>query len=199
MREKNNIQELMQQVAAGNEAAFRQLVAEYSETVFFHAMTFLKSWPQAEEVVQDVFVKIWESRQKLATVENWDKYLFIVSRNLIISVWRYNLAQKRHLSNLPPWTEDNLLYENSPYDLKEFHLLLNKALQGLSEQKRTIFTLIHLQGLSQRETGHLMGITEHSVRWNLVSALHHIRDYLAKHGGRDLLACFYLLVYYSKK
>lgn len=76
---------ILLKVAAGDELVYTQLVEKNWQKVVRHALSFVKSYPIAEELTQDVFVQIWNKREKLAEVNNFDNYLFIVSKNLIIS------------------------------------------------------------------------------------------------------------------
>ncbi|QEC42825.1 RNA polymerase sigma factor [Pseudobacter ginsenosidimutans] len=185
-----NPQELLLRVAAGDEQAFHQLVLRYSEKVFFHAFHFLKTWHAAEETTQDIFLRIWQKREKLSSVEDWDKYLFIVSRNFLI-----NGLQKRAQSFESTDTWHSLAVSSNPADQfenKELGALLEKAIEQLPEQKRMIFRMIHQQGLSQDEVAQSLGIATRTVRWNLVSAVSGIRDFLHRHASGDL---FFMLLF----
>src|SRR5438552_2957533 len=76
-------QELLVQLKMGDEVAFTQLFRDYSPTVYKAAHLFLKSNTLAEEVVQDVFLKLWLKRAEMDVIRRLDDYLFIMARNLI--------------------------------------------------------------------------------------------------------------------
>lgn len=174
----NHEHELLLLVSRGDEQAFQQLIYLYSERVFFHALTFVKSWHQAEELVQDIFMRIWQKREKLERVENWDKYLFTVSRNFLINAIRHAGAKFElgELDDVPDQLTPDRQHEN-----KELRALLDKAIQQLPEQKRAVFTMIHLEGRNQEKVAEALGIATRTVRWNLVSATNEIRDFLHRH------------------
>ena len=182
-----NQTELLAQVARGNEQAFQQLIYQYSQRVFFHALTFVKSWHKAEELVQDIFMRIWQKRDKLHQVEDWDKYLYTVSRNFLIN------AMRSMDPNFEPGDIDNIedkLRPDHQHENKELRALLDKAIAQLPEQKRAVFTMVHLEGLTQEQVSGKLGIATRTVRWNLVSAINEIRDFLHRNAA-DIL--FYLL------
>jgi len=175
----HNETELLKHVAIGDEQAFQQLIYQYSQRIFFHALTFVKSWQEAEEIVQDIFLRVWQNRDKLSKVEDWDNYLFILSRNFLINAMQKKAWSFDH-SNCDDF-EDTVLRPDAQYANKELALLLQKALHQLPEQKRMVFEMIHHEGLSQEEVGRKIGIATRTVRWNLVSAINVIKDFLHKH------------------
>lgn len=134
--QSNPERELLLLVSRGDEQAFERMIYLYSERVFFHALTFVKSWHQAEELVQDIFMRIWQKRDKLQEVENWDKYLFTVSRNFLINAVRRAGAkfQLGEADDVP-----DLLTPDQQHENKELRTLLDKAIQQLPDQKRAVF------------------------------------------------------------
>lgn len=185
----NNEPGLLQRVAEGDEQAFRRLTYLYSERVFFHALTFVKSWHLAEEMVQDIFLRIWQKREKLPGVENWDKYLFAIARNCLINSMKRK-ANDLKLSELEE-VEDTLRPDDQQ-ERKELVGLLEKAINQLPSQRQAVFKMIHLEGLSQEEVGGHLGIAARTVRWNLVTAMNEIRDFLHRHPSNTLYWLLYI-------
>ena len=179
-----NPKELLLRVADGDEQAFHQLVLHYSEKVFFHSFHFLKVWQSAEETTQDIFLRIWQKREKLRDVEDWDKYLFIVSKNFLLN----SLEKKIHsLENIDQvQSVPSRLNPADQFENKELGALLEKAIEQLPQQKRQVFRMIHQQGLSQDEVALQLGISTRTVRWNLVSAVGGIKDFLYRHAAGEL-------------
>lgn len=180
-----SLRELLLQVADGNEQAFHQLVLRYSEKVFFHSFHFLKTWHAAEETTQDIFLRIWQKREKLREVEDWDKYLFVVSKNFLLN----SLQKKAQALESTDAHQEVLSVSHGPadeFENKELGAILEKAIAHLPEQKRVIFRMIHQQGMSQDEVAQALGIATRTVRWNLVSAVSGIRDFLHRHAAGEL-------------
>ena len=76
---------LLLKIAAGNENAFEQLYHRHVDTIYGIAYTYLKSQAIAEEIVQDVFLKIWIGRESLMDINEFSNYIFIIARNHIIN------------------------------------------------------------------------------------------------------------------
>lgn len=187
----NNRPELLLRIAEGDEQAFRQLVSMYSNKVFFHTLTFVKSWEQAEELSQDIFLHIWQKRDKLPAVEDLDNYLFMISKNYLLSFIRKKVRQ----FNPAELNDVSDMVQNSAaqYENKELGVLIEKAINHLPEQKRDVFRLIHQEGLSQEQVSQKLGIATRTVRWNLVSATNSIRDFLHRYSVGDLYLLFIFL------
>jgi RNA polymerase sigma-70 factor (ECF subfamily) len=186
-----NEKELLLRVSQGDEQAFRQLVIRYSQKVFFHTFNFVKTWQSAEEITQDIFLRLWQKRDKLANVENWDKYLFVVCKHILL-----NSIHKKNAPYKTIGIDDTFPWWNNPagqYENKELGLLLQKAIDHLPEQKKIVFKMIHKDGLSQDEVSRELGIATRTVRWNLVSAMNVIKDYLYRHNAGELFCLFWLL------
>lgn len=186
-----NENELLSQVARGNEQAFQQLIYQYSQRVFFHALTFVKSWHQAEEMVQDIFMRIWQKRDKLDQVDDWDKYLYTICRNFLIN------AMRRMDPNFEPGEMEGVeehLRPDHQQENKELRVLLDKAIEQLPEQKKAVFTMIHLEGLTQEEVSRQLGIATRTVRWNLVSAINQIRDFLHRNAADTIYFILFTLL-----
>src|SRR5688572_32936266 len=99
------------QVAEGDEKAFEELFHAYHQQLGSYVLGWTKSVPVTEEVVQDVFLKIWLNRETLKSVERFDSYLFIVSRNHTFNALRQ--SAKKRLKN-QEWARH---FEND----QEFH------------------------------------------------------------------------------
>ncbi|WP_353718348.1 RNA polymerase sigma factor [Dyadobacter sp. 676] len=76
----NNEKELLRRVAGGDERAFTALFDHYHQRLGMHIYRITRSEPVAEELVHDVFLKIWRNRELLSEIENFSVYLFVVSK-----------------------------------------------------------------------------------------------------------------------
>lgn len=188
----NNKLELLLRIAEGDEQAFRQFVRMYSNKVFFHSMTFAKTWEQAEELSQDIFLHIWQKRDKLLEVEDLDNYLFVISKNYLLSFIRKKVRHfdPAELNDVSDMVQSSL----TQYENKELGQLIEKAINHLPEQKREVFRLIHHEGLSQEQVSQKLGIATRTVRWNLVAATNGIRDFLHRYSFGELYLLFLVLL-----
>jgi RNA polymerase sigma-70 factor (family 1) len=181
--------ELFRQIAEGNETAFRTIFDGYRERLFTFAWQLCHSAVEAEEIVQDIFLKLWEQRDKLAGVSFPRKYIYMMTRNrtldLLGKIARNEQMIKEvwgHLSQSDNLTENLLQAEES-------RKLIQQAVAQLSEKKQTIFFLSRDQGLSHHEIADQMGLSVQTVKNIVTEVLKHIQVFLAQHS--ELLAILF--------
>jgi len=172
---------IIKKVAEGDEAAFRVLFDQYWDTVYGVALALTKSDGMAEEMAQDVFVKLWLKREKLAGVENFKGYLFTIARNHIYNVFREKIKTAAFTNHLLDYAEDIIASTDAPDKRLLYHELEKQvagAVNHLSQQQRTIYSLSRHHGMSQEEIAATLHISRHTVKSHMNKALHVIRDYL---------------------
>ena len=165
--------------------AFRMLVDRYWTRVYGHALTYAKSLPAAEEMTQDVFMDIWNSREKLPDIEHFPNYLFIVTRNRLLKVIRKRLEETAFLEDVHP-AEDIWLPDHQA-EYREVHTLLMQGISRLPPVRRQVFTMSRLEGKGYDQIGEALQISRNTVKEHIVKALNFLRHYMASH-GRPLLS-----------
>lgn len=182
----HNEKELLRRIAGGDEAAFRIIFDLYRQRLFAFAWQISHSTVEAEEIVQDIFMKLWENRQAMAEVEYPRKYIYTMARNRAVDLlgkiardhklrtaaW-VNLSQDRNIT-------EELLNE------KESRELISEAVASLPEKKQAIFRLSRQEGLSHQEIAREMSLSVQTVKNILTEILKHIKAHLLRHS--ELLA-----------
>lgn len=171
----------MQNIATGDERAFNELVRCYHAKVFYHALTFTKSYAEAEEITQDIFLKIWELREKLPPIDRFKDYLYILGRNQIISSMRKRAARTETPQE---FQLDVSLSPDKQYELKEINTLILNGIDHLTPQQKAVFKMSRLEHLSHEQIAERLNISRHAVNWHMVKALNFLRQYLAQAGER---------------
>src|SRR5258708_35882421 len=97
---------LLLEIEEGNEEALAGLIRLYWKNVYAHALSWMKSAEEAEELTQDIFLKVWTARDQISRVENFEAWLFIITRNALASAVRKKL-------NRPTFIQDQEPEENS--------------------------------------------------------------------------------------
>jgi len=171
--------EILQLVANGDKPAFRQLFDQYKLKLFSFVLQMTHSRVDAEEIVQEVFAKLWESRATLDTVEYPAKYIYTIARNKTLNHLT-RLARDRRLLH-QQWVNVSQ-HDNTTEELlqeQECRQLIDKAISLLPPQRQTIFALSREQGLSHEEIASRLGLSKSRVKNIIVEILKHLRDYLA--------------------
>ena len=173
--------QLFKNIAAGNESAFRELFEMYRERIFVFVRQLSHSTVEAEEVVQDIFLKLWENRAHLAEISYPKKYIYTMARNraldLLTSIARNKKAAQMVWANIA--ASNNLTEEL--LQAQESQQLIYKAVAQLPEKKQAIFWLSRKEGLSHQEIAQRLGISVQTVKNNLTDILKYIRLYLSGH------------------
>jgi RNA polymerase sigma-70 factor (family 1) len=189
-KDLQNEKELIHLIAADDELAFRELFERYSDNIYGVAMAYTKSADAAEEIVQDVFVKIWMNRNKLLQVERFDDYLFIVARNYILNYLRNNKKNKQFTTRLFDHFGEHTITPEDEFLVKESQKLIEQAVAALPPQQQMVYELRRRQDLALEDIASQMNISRNTARNHLNQALKHIKEYLRTHSGDALfLAC----------
>lgn len=191
----DNENQLLKEISLGNEKSFRVLFDYYWKSIYGVAYSLTKSTELSEEIVQDVFLKIWMNREKLIAIEKIDGYLFMVARNHI-----YNLLRKKIMEG--PWVaqlEQHFLETSSlPEEqllLKETTQAIKAAVELLPQQQRTVFELSRYEGLDHATIAAHLGISKLTVKSHMTKALQSIRLHLQSHTDAILFVSCILYVF----
>jgi len=170
---------LLQHVANGDKAAFRQLFDLYKLRLYSFVLQMTHSKVDAEEIVQDVFAKLWEIRTDLVQVDYPGKYIYTIARNKTLNHLA-KLARDRQLLQ-QVWLNMSQADNSTEAILQaqESQRLIGEAINRLSLQRQTIFRLSREQGLTHEEIAVHLGLSKSRVKNILVEILKHIKDYLA--------------------
>lgn len=185
---------LLEALSGGDEPAFRKLYNMYSGRIYAVALKHLKQQQLAEDIVQNLFLKIWENRETLNTIQNFSAWLFTVARNMIISTLRRQGTQQSYLNYLRQQMEP---YSESPelvYAKRNLHSLIREATLELSPQQRIAFQLQREEGLRYDDIARQMGIATNTVKTHLYKANQLIRRYLQTRGVDNVATVLLLLL-----
>lgn len=170
--------DLFRLIAGGDEFAFAELFRRYDRRIYPFVLKMIKTEAQAEEITQEIFIKIWRNRDKLAPIGQPEAYIFTIAARHTLDQIRKRLNENKmlqHLSaHLPPThndTEESLL-------LKDKEALVQQAIGLLPPQQKKVYLLSRQQGLSYEEIAREMDISPNTVRNHLVKALQSIRTWL---------------------
>ncbi len=169
---------LVKELSQGNLIAFNTIFRCYSVRLYRFAYGYLKSTSEAEELVQDVFTKIWEKRSDLKEDLSFKSYLFTIAFNLIRKQFRTRLCTTLYLKSRVNSDLDLQTIEKISYDsmLQFIHELVDR----LPEKRREIFIKSRFEGQNIREIAEELKISHKTVENQLTAALKFLRENLKK-------------------
>jgi RNA polymerase sigma-70 factor (ECF subfamily) len=177
-------QTLKERASHGEEQAFKMLFDRYHSKLFHYLFNIVKSKEVAEELVMDVFLKMWLARDMIVQIENLDGFLFRAAYNKSIDFFRAAAKDKRLTDII--WENDQIPSENyadEPLLMHEYESKLRDAIDLLSPQRKKIFLLHKDGGLSNAEIADTLSISKKTVANSIVEARQFIKSYLSKELG----------------
>ena len=175
---------MVRSLSKGNIVAFNTLYSEYSNRLYRFAFGYLKSQQEAEEIVQEVFFKIWESRSKLKADLSFKSFLFTIAFNIIKKHFRTKEQVSKYFTSLNSADIDVVTSDKITYN--SLHQFISELVNRLPERRKAIFIKSRFEGLSIKEIAAEMNISHKTVENQLTEALKFIRTNI----NRESLAVF---------
>ena len=177
----NSEKELLSRVAEGDENAFGQLFKTYYNLLGEFILRITESLPLTQEIVQDVFVKIWVNRCSLAKVDSFKAYLFVVARNHAFNCLKQIAREKSHKKE---WV--NSVLHHAVNDVEEIDTidtgkLIDEAVELLPSQQKKVYTLSRRNGIRHQEIARELNISHETVKKHMVLALRFLKNHLRSH------------------
>lgn len=186
----DNEKKLLQQIAEGDEVAFNTLFQQYRNQLFTYLCKVTKSKETSEEIVLDVFLKIWMGRDIINEIENFEAFLFRIARNKALDFLRR--LQKDPEIQREVWSVLELSSDQATDD----HLIGNDTAQNietaigkLSPQRQKVFNLSREEGLSYEEIAKRLQLSRNTVRNHISASLEFIREFI----NTDILIAGFML------
>ncbi len=180
-------QELLQLVADGDRQAYQYLFETYWNQVFGACLHLTKSPEQAKDLTQDIFLKIWDHRQKLPAVRNFDSYLYTIARNLVRDQLRTTIFRESNREFLQHYFSTKGISPQEILEEKQLSEKMKAAIGSLPPKLQQVFTLSQLEGLSHKEIAGRLKISPLSSKTYMVRALLILRKSLIKETGSLLI------------
>lgn len=172
----NRIQYLQNRIArSDDQQAYKELFTSLYSYLFHFARTLVKAKEPAEEIVSDVFIKVWEKRKELEKIDNLKVYLYVTTRNM---AFNYLEKQKNIVTN--PLEDLPAEFTSVYFDPEQLMItadmlaLIQRAIDQLPPKCRMIFKLAKEDGLKYREVAEVLNISVKTVENQLAIALHKI-------------------------
>ncbi len=175
---------LLQQIAQGNEAAFSSLFYAYLGSLKPFISRLTKSAEDTKEIIQETFMRLWMSRDKLEEVESPRAWIYTIAAN---ECYKYLKKQSLRANGLAQLEKAGRLSEEDmstihTIRLNEINRLISEAVNKLPSRRRRIYQMSRDEGMKIPEIAVMLRISSNTVKNSLVSSLKYIRKYLASKG-----------------
>ena len=177
----DNEAELFQLVAKGDAAAFQLIFHHYNALLYLFVVKMTGSPETAKEVVQDIFLLVWQQREKLPAIQYPKAWIYRVASNTAVNYLRKQAADGRLFDRLKTQSSSIAATPETSLLTKETDKILQQAIQSLPPGRQQVYRLSREQNLTIPEIAVLLGLSPHTVKNQLVSALKSIKSFLEQH------------------
>lgn len=146
----------------GDHKAFETVFVHYFNKVKYFINGLIKSESDAEELAQDVFVKIWRDRASLDTEKNFSTYIYVCARNSTINLLKKKFIRDSFVSE-QLHTQSEPMDSEEVYFAKEMDLLIDMAVLRMPERRRTIYELSRKQGFTSDQIATQLDMSKKTV------------------------------------
>lgn len=176
----DNERELIALLATDSEYAFAIIFDRYRPRVYRAALAFLKNASAAEEVVQEVFLRVWQKRKELGQVNYLNSFIRTIAHNLMVDLFRKSVLERQYIKAMET---ENSTIDDTDHRVRtgESLTLLQDAIAALPDRQRAVYEMARIQGYSQDKIAAELSISKNTVKVHMNAALRSIRAYLAEH------------------
>jgi RNA polymerase sigma-70 factor (family 1) len=185
--------QLVQRLKDGDQDAFRLIFDLYKNKLYNFCLRFTKSQEWAEEIVQDVFIKVWTNRVQIDSDLSFNAYLFKISKNLSLNFLKraqLDLVVKRKLLLNIEETEN--LTEDFLTD-QEYGHLLEEAIERLPPQQQLVFKMSRVEGMSHAEIAKELNLSKGTVKNYIMLAVSNVCRFLNINADKVILILLFIL------
>ncbi|MDO8928880.1 MAG: RNA polymerase sigma-70 factor [Bacteroidota bacterium] len=177
-------QQLINLLRSGSQFAFERLFENYSQKLYRFSLSYLKSETEAEEIVQDVFLKLWENRSRLKNETSFQSYLFTIAFNAIRKHFNKKARDERYrVGILDFMSDENPSVETNP-DFEALVVKLESLIEQMPDRRKEIFRKRKKEAKSVKDIAIEMDISPKTVENQITEAM----NYLKKEFGNDRIS-----------
>lgn len=165
------------------EILFVDVFQQHEHRLYTLALTLVKSEQHVKDIIQEVFLKLWEHRHHLQDIENVGAWLYRVMENKVIDFLRKAAADNRLKDAI--WNNISQARNDTAewLDVKEYNRIIQQAIDHLPTQRRRIYCLHKKEGLDHAQIAEELSISRHTVKNQLSAAIQSIRSFVARNSG----------------
>jgi RNA polymerase sigma-70 factor (ECF subfamily) len=184
---EGEIKKWLIRISENDEEAFSLLLLNFWNKVYTQALTYLKSSVTAQELTQDVFIRLWTNRNALAGIDNFAGYLFIMTKNEVLS----QLRKKRNQPETPDETlPEEVWIPDQQLQYKQAYAIIINGIERLPPVRKQVFKMSRNEGLSYDEIATRLNISRNGVKDHIVKALLFLRNYIRLHSDSFQILLF---------
>ncbi len=191
--EKNSnkiTKEILIRLSQDDESAFDVIYWSYNTHVYNFANSLLYSPSAAQDITQNVFLKIWEKRHEIDPEQNFNAYLFTIARNLVYKETEHRLLAEQITLELREGRDEADCSTEQELDMHFTEAYYHRLVEALPPARREIFKLSRFKKMSNKEIATRLSISEKTVETQLYRATGYLKKYLLTEEGAGMIMLF---------
>jgi RNA polymerase sigma-70 factor, ECF subfamily len=188
-----NKEKVLVELANDNTKALEKLFDQYYPRLFNFSRSFLKFEDGIDDILQEVFLKIWQNRKNIKNPETFNSYIFTIARNLLLNELRRRINDQKIRDNL---LKTSLAEEYLPFEILDYLKLkgkIDEIIEQLPQKQKEIFKLSRVEGLSHKEIAEKMNVSTKTVEYHITQSISMIK---AKLESLGLISLLYFYLFY---
>ncbi|GGC14527.1 DNA-directed RNA polymerase sigma-70 factor [Parapedobacter defluvii] len=178
---------LLEQIRDGNEQAFAALYDRYAGRLYGNLIKLVKDRDVAQELLQDVFLKIWEKRKSIRVESSFAAYLFAITKHMALNFSRRVVLDAKVVSSLAAEAPDGYSHIEEGMIAKELERLYDNAVNALPPKRRVVYIRCKHEGKTYEQVSRELGISTSTINDHMVKALRFIEQHLRYDGVVGLI------------
>lgn len=191
--QKLNLNKEITELTNSNESSLEVLFNYYYPRLYHFSKSFLKIETGIDDILQEVFLKVWQNRKQITSVSTFNAYIFTITKNLLLNEIRRRLNNEKIKDNLQKLSiaEEYRTFDDVEYnDLK---VKIENIVNELPERQKEVYNLSREEGLSHKEIAEKLGISPKTVEYHITQSISFLKKKI-KELGLVALLYFYLFL-----
>lgn len=195
----HNEPELIREMQTGCQEAFTALYRHYSPHLYMNIIRMVHDPVLAEELVQELFTRIWQKRESQGITEDFQGYMYRIAQNLVFDFFRKMKKDRILLEKFKTITSeaDASATADEILDHRQSMGIINNAIEHLPPQQKKVYKLVKQEGYTYKKAAEEVGISPFTVKEYLTLANKSIRNYLIHHSDAPRELILVVLIYFS--
>jgi len=189
----SNIEKIIRRLKNDDKSAVDELFSYYYPRLYHFSKSILKIENDIDDILQEVFVKIWLNRQKIGNAETFNAYIFTITKNEVLNLIRSKLKDHTFKDELYLRSVAEEYQTQNQLEYEEIKITIDHLVTGLPEKRQQVFILSRTEGLTNKEIAQQLNISEKTVEDHITHAIRHIKSAMQEMGMISLLY-FYLFL-----
>jgi len=189
----SNTEDIIRRLKKDNKSAVDELFGYYYPRLYHFSKSILKIETGIDDILQEVFVKIWLNRQKISNAGTFNAYIFTITKNEVLNLIRSSVKDHTFKDELYLRSVAEEYQTQNQLEYDEIKTGIDHIVSSLPEKRKQVFILSRTEGLSNKEIAQQLNISEKTIEDHITHAIKHIKSAMQEMGMISLLY-FYLFL-----